>query len=153
MAVSSVASIQNKVAQSLVAARSAQGPFANAFASASSALNPLSPTDAAQQSYNQSLSNLQGKLNQLFQTAGIDTSQEIQLSITADGTVQLANDPPSAAQIQQVLQNHPELNGMLQSLANTYKQLNPPNDSTGAAPPSTFIVTLSGGNATATMTS
>ena len=99
-------------------ARSAKGPFANAFASATSALNPSNAATANQQTYNQSLANVQGKLTQWFQAAGIDTSQDIQLSLSADGTVQLANSPPDAAQIQQVLSNHPELGGMLQSLSN-----------------------------------
>jgi len=153
MTVSSVASMQNKLAQSLVTARSAKGPFANAFASASSALNPTSSTAASQQSYTQSLGNVQGKLNQWFQAAGIDTSQEIQLSLGADGTVQLTNNHPDAAQIQQVLQNHPELNGMLQSLSTAYKQSNQPGTAASSSPTSQFVITLTGGTATATMSS
>jgi hypothetical protein len=155
MAVSSIANIQNRVARSLVAARSARGPFASALASATSSLSPANSTNssqsAAQQSYNQSLSTLQGNLNQWFQAAGVDTSQEIQLSLTADGTVQLNNNPANAAQIQQVLQNHPELGSMFESLSNAYQQLNPPNELDNTN--SQFIVTLSGGTATAAMSS
>ena len=148
MAVSAVASIQNKVARSLVAARSAKGPFASAFASAANILNPTSLTDAStQQTYNQSLNNVQTKLTQWFQAAGIDTSQEIQLSLGSDGTVQLANSPSDSDQIQQVLNNHPELNGLLQSLSSSYKQLNPASSTTNNSPTSQFVLTLSGGTA------
>ncbi|HEY1785359.1 MAG TPA: hypothetical protein VGG30_07400 [Pirellulales bacterium] len=152
MAVSSVANVQNKVARQLVAARSAKGPFASAFASAASALNPNSAADANQQNYNQSLASVQSKLTQWFQAAGVDTSQDIQLSLAADGTVQLANSPPDAAQIQQVLSNHPELGGMLQSLSNSYKVVNPASSTTTPSPTSQFLLTLSSGTATATMT-
>jgi len=155
MAVSSIANLQNKLANSLVAARNAKGPFASALASATSALTPTSTTDASQaasqQNYNQSLSNVQGKLTQWFQAAGIDPAQEIQLSLGVDGTVQLANSPPDAAQIQQVLNSHPELGGMLQSLSNSYQQLNPTDSTTGPSLTSQFVVTLSGGTATAAM--
>jgi hypothetical protein len=160
MAVSAVASTQSKLAQSLVAARSAKGPFASALASATNAISPSGSTDASQtvsqQSYDKSLGTVQAKLNQWFQTAGVDTSQDIQLSLAPDGTVQLANDHPDSAQIQQVLKNHPELGGMLQSLSSAYKQLNQPDSTASAAstsPTSQFVLTLSGGSATALMTS
>ena len=152
MALAAVANLQNKVARSLVAARSAKGPFASAFASATSALAPTSSVQASQQSYNQALTNVQGKLTQWFQAAGIDTAQQIQLSLAADGTVQLANSPPDAAQIQQVLSNHPELGGMLQTLSNSYKTAYPASGTASPSPPSQFVVTLSGSTATATMT-
>jgi hypothetical protein len=152
MAVSSVANVQNKVARSLVAARSAKGPFANAFASATSALTPANANNANQQSYNQALANVQGKLTQWLQAAGVDTSQQIQLSLEADGSVQLANSPSDAAEIQQVLNNHPELGGMLQTLSNSYKTAYPASGTASPSPTSQFVITLSGGTATATMT-
>jgi arsenate reductase-like glutaredoxin family protein len=154
MAVASIATLQNKLANSLVAARKAS-PFASAFASATNALKQVSSTDASQaasqQSYSQSLSNVQGKLTQWLQAAGVDPTQEIQLSLGVDGTVQLANSPPDAAQIQQMLNSHPELSGMLQSLSNSYKQVNPTDSTSTASLTSQFVLTLSGGNATATM--
>jgi hypothetical protein len=152
MTVSSVAGMQNKLAQSLVAARGVSSPFSSALASATNALSP-STTPSPQQAYNQSLSNLQTKLNTWFQGAGVDTSQEIQLSLTADGTVQLANSHPDADKIEQVLQNHPELLGMFQTLSNSYKQLNQPDNSGTTSPTPQFIVTLTDGTATATTTS
>jgi hypothetical protein len=155
MAVSSIANMQDKLSRSLVAARSATTPFASAFASATSALTPTNSTEASQnatqQSYNQSIGNVQGKLTQWLQAAGVDTSQEIQLSLGADGTVQLTNSPDDAAKIQQVLNSHPELSGMLQSLSNSYKQLNPTDSTVSPSITSQFVVTLSGGTATAKM--
>ena len=153
MALSAVANMQNKVARSLVAAQSAKGPFANAFAAATSVLGSNSPINASQQSYNQSLASVQSKLTQWFQAAGVDTSEEIQLSLGADGTVQLTNSPADAPQIEQVLSNHPELGGMLQALSNSYKQANPTNSTTTTpSPTSQFVITLSGGTATGTLT-
>ncbi|HTU25120.1 MAG TPA: hypothetical protein VMF30_06970 [Pirellulales bacterium] len=155
MAVSSVANVQNRLARQLVAARSAKNPFATAFASAASALTPAALSGAskaeAQQNYDQSLTTLQNKLNQLFQTAGVNTSQPIELSLSPSGTVELANSPADAPLIQQVLADHPELNGMIQSLSNAYQQLNPPSSSPGSTTPTNFMITLAGGTATASM--
>ncbi|HEX4144004.1 MAG TPA: hypothetical protein VHY91_10755 [Pirellulales bacterium] len=153
MAVAAVANLQNKLARSLVAARSAKGPFASAFASATSALAPTTPAQASQQTYNQALGNLQTKLTQLFQAAGIDTSEQIQLSLGPDGVVQLANSPPDAAQIEQVLSNHPELTGLLQALSTSYQQANPTSGSSSPSSGSQFVLTLAGGTATGAMTS
>jgi hypothetical protein len=156
MVVASIGGAKNQLAKSLVAARGSQAPFASALSSAVSALGAPSAAEtnqiAAQQNYAQSLSNLQDKLNQLFQSSGIGTSHDIQLTLAADGTVQLANDHPDADQINQVLSEHPELVGMFQSLAKTYQQSNQ-NAGTAASSSadSQVTLTLSNGQASAEM--
>ncbi len=156
MVVASIGGANNQLAKSLVAARGSQAPFASALSSAVSALGAPSAAEtnqiASQQNYSDSLSNLQNKLNQLFQAAGIGTSNDIQLTLAADGTVQLANNHPDADQINQVLNEHPELVGMFRSLAKSYQQSNQ-NSSTAAntTADSQLTLTLSNGQAAAEM--
>jgi hypothetical protein len=151
MSVASIFGGNNKVANSLVAARGSNGPFANALASARSAMGGSGSNEASQAanqlSYNQSLGNVQSKLTSWFQAAGVDTSGDIQLIVRSDGTVALGNDPADAEKIQEVLNNHPEINGMMQSLANSFQRVNP----TSSSSDSQFTLTLAAGQATGSM--
>src|SRR5262249_51511733 len=106
---------------------------------------------ANQLSYNQSLGSVQSKLTQWFQAAGVDTSSDIQLMLRSDGTVGLANDPPDAEKIQEVLNNHPELGGMFQSLAKSYQKANPSTDSSSNSGEQQFTLTLAAGQATGSL--
>ena len=155
MAIASIFGSKNQVANSLVASRGAKGPFASALASAGSALSGSSSSEASQAanqlSYNQALNNTQSKLTQWFQAAGVDTSSEIQLTVGPDGTVELANNPEDAEKIQEVLNAHPEVTGMLQSLANSFKKLNPSAGSSSDSGQSQFTLTLAAGQATGSL--
>ena len=103
---------------------------------------------ANQLSYNQALNNTQSKLTQWFQAAGVDTSEEIQLTLGSDGTVELGNNPEDAEKIQEVLNAHPEVTGMLQSLASNFKKLNP---SATSSSDSQFTLTLAAGQASGSL--
>ena len=152
MAIASIFGGKNQVANSLVSARGAKGPFASALASAGSAMSGSNSNEAGQAanqlSYNQALNNTQSKLTQWFQAAGVDTTEEIQLTLGSDGTVELGNNPEDAEKIQEVLNAHPEVTGMLQSLASNFKKLNP---SATSSSDSQFTLTLAAGQASGSL--
>lgn len=66
----------------------------------------ITDLEAAQQ---KAQSSIRAKLHDLFASEGIDTTQEIQLQIGADGQVYVMNDHPQREQIQQLFADDPTL--------------------------------------------
>ncbi len=65
--------------------------------------------EQAQSTIDESLTTIQSKLKSAFQSAGIDTSEEIDLQIDSDGNVVVSNDNPQKAKIEKLFANNSDL--------------------------------------------
>jgi hypothetical protein len=121
MGISSIGSLGGGLAQGMSAAKPASSPFSQALASASNNSQPAAASSTAaatpQQQYTQSLADLQKTLAGLFSSAGIDTSQPIEIEQGPEGNLSVSNAHPDTDKVEQLLASHPELAAKFKSVA------------------------------------
>lgn len=68
-------------------------------------------------SFDQQRDALNDRIRQLFESAGIDTSQEIRLKAASDGSVVVSGDHPQKAEIEKLFRENPDLRNQFVGVA------------------------------------
>ncbi len=108
--------------------------------------------DALRQDADGRLAELRRTLNQLLSDAGVDTTHEITLEDDGAGGIHVGGDHPDAQQIEDLLEENPDLAAKFKALQQSYQKLRSAEETTPSAPPAfgpTFVLKMLNGDAKA----